>query len=204
MADIDSTDCLWSLPILEFSEGPNYSGTHKLHDTIQDDLYSVTRLVGGEGGYSPRHIWKENAPRDERIWNFVSIGYYCPELSSDSGDSIERARVGLLGDFRHTLGWGLIEADDQAVADIFGAQQVIQLPSPASGPLEKVKDLYCIKQQKDSYNDIVKSILENLIALGVAYATGGVGGPLLSLVIQVSLSMFILPRPITTFSENFG
>ena len=63
--DIDSTECLWNLPILEFSDGPEPNGANKLHDTIQDFLVTLTYFMGTGDDYSPRHKWKENAPRDE-------------------------------------------------------------------------------------------------------------------------------------------
>lgn len=70
-------------------------------------------------------------------------------------------------------GWGIVQGDDQMLANIFAAQKLVRPNTNASKALEEVHKLGCDKQQKDTQGDIFKTMADIMINVGVAYATGG-------------------------------
>ena len=197
--DIDSTDCLWNLPILEFSDGPNYQGFSKFWDTI------VT--IFGDAPEQPRMQWKDEGGRAYQVWNYIrATTDFCPDglpskyethgdLSGfngwanadndDSGDSF----------VRNVLGWGMVSADDQIVADVFGAVQLVTAPDIAVNALQEIKSVACANQLRDAEADISKSMADLAINIGIAWVSGGSGSAILDLVSMVrSLFLLILLR----------
>lgn len=179
--NIDYTDCLWSLPILEFSDGPNFSGMDKIGDTFTAaamELNSISPTIN-----SDRNQWKEDSGRSEQVWRVVRDSDYCPGFGI-LGDIIGGPTVTLLSFSKDFLGLGEVASDDQVVADVFGTQQLIRPSTPAADALQKIHDTVCKKQTNDSFAEIAKEIIDNMLNIAVFTVTEG--GPfLISLVLQV-------------------
>ncbi|KAL6722380.1 hypothetical protein ACLMJK_001487 [Lecanora helva] len=180
-SNVDYTDCLWSIPTLEFTDGPHFSGWDKTEDT----LLRIADVLGGQPGAeqeTPRTQWKDASPRNEKVWEVVRESNYCPILST--AEQIAGPFVGYLFPIlKNWFGWGENEHDDQLVADVYGTQRLVNPSSKAGEAIATLKDAVCSKQKKDSYTDIAKTIIDLAVNIAVFEFTGG--GPwLIKLVVQ--------------------
>ena len=213
---IDSTHCLWSLPILEFSDGPNFSGFKKFGQTFQDTLYSIFKWIGAHGGYSDRTQWKDSNGRDYQVWDYVRISEeFCPPFTTHTYDhSLEgfNGWANANGDdgsddgfVRDTLGWGMIAADDQILSDVFGAISLVPAAqTQATDALAGVKKLACSNQISDTEADLRKSIVDLVINIDAAWITPGYGSFLVNLALIVSHPWSLRPYSAIIYSTmNF-
>ena len=192
-SDPDSADCLWSLPILSYSDGPNFEGMAKAKDTAEQIAYTFDVPEPGHRSFmpadtpkyipeTPRTKWKDAQGNNEQLWEVVRDSDYCPIFELDWENILFRL---LYPELKLVFGWGENEHDDQIIADIYGAQQLVKPSSDAGMALSKIKDAACSKQKEDSYAEISQTLADLLVNAAVFWATGG-GSFLEQLVITVS------------------
>ena len=170
--NIDFIDCLWSIPILEYSDGPHFTGMDKALDTSSEIGYIISESPLSLK--SDRTMWKDDRPKSEQVWEVVDISDYCPRMKAEW--NIVTGYFELVENIiRNTLGWGEVTSDDQVVADVFGAQQLVAPGSDAETALGKIQTAACEKQHKDSMAIITKEVVDILINVAAFAATGGMG-----------------------------
>ena len=169
-SDIDYSDCLWSLPILSYSDGPHFSGMDKATDT----LIKWGNLLGGDGPSdlvkTPREQGKDDQPNSEQVWEVVRDSNFCAIFDSSIYTWLTGWFFPIL---KHIFGWGEIEADDQIVADLYGQLQLVNRSSSAWSALYQIKQAACDKKKQDSYTEIDKTLTDILINVAIFWATGG-------------------------------
>lgn len=148
-ANIDFIDCLWSLPMMHFSEGPFFYGSDKALDTLKNTAATFFDANDWKDSRSPRTVWKDDNNLDYQVWVEIRDGrVYCPQRQPD-------ATV--------LMGWGIVENDDQFLADLYASQQIVRPNSNASTALEAVHQAACGKQINDTYTVITKEMLDLVI-----------------------------------------
>ena len=73
------------------------------------------------------------------------------------------------------IGWGIVEADDQLLSDLYASQQIVRPNTNASIALEAVHQAACQKQLSDTYKVITKEAIDIMInvAAGLLIPEGG-------------------------------
>ena len=160
------TNGLWNLPILSFSEGPHWQGMDKLEDTLENLGDKVNKIFGQDGEDSARTEWKKNKGNDEQVWELFNEDNYCW-----FGDGLS----GLVNIYTDGFGWGLQNEDDQLLADIWGALQIVNQSTTQHDALVAVKNAVCDRKEKDQAADIGKTIADLLIN-GLVFAAKFEGG----------------------------
>lgn len=181
--DVDTTPCLWSLTILEYSDGPIFQGGSKAWDTVKEVWHSIPidadSLTWDENGNyvpwsSPRQMWKDANGRDFQVWDILNGDLYC------AGD------VGLFEKVAADDGLGTNSNDNQVLSDVWGAMQLVKEPSAQYDTLQSVKDVVCYKKEKDQAADFHKTLLD----IGIGGALYELAGPV-GVAFAVSSMMFL-------------